>query len=116
MIVMKAMVIDTNPAYEDGTPNAICIFGHPEPRSESGRPKLMKIRYITVNNNEPMLFSNYLERHCKTLYLISVVYPLYVERVFSTNAAVFNHVLVCRHFLLYRGEVVSGNGIKHGIS
>ncbi len=54
MIVMKDIAIDTYPAYEDGTPNAVCITGHPDPRSESGSPRLMNIRYITAKSSEPM--------------------------------------------------------------
>ena len=52
MIVIKDIAIDTYPAYEDGTPKATCIVGHPEPRSESGNPRLINIRYITASNRE----------------------------------------------------------------
>ena len=40
MIVRKQIVIETNPAYEDGTPIVTCIDGHAEPRRESGSPRL----------------------------------------------------------------------------
>ena len=46
------MVIETYPAYEDGIPNSLCMTGHPEPISESGSPRLIKIRYITAISNE----------------------------------------------------------------
>lgn len=58
MIVIKDMVIDTYPAYDDGTLKATCIFGQPDPRSESGSPKLMKIRYITAKSNDPISSSS----------------------------------------------------------
>jgi hypothetical protein len=52
MIVMNDIAIDTYPAYEEGTPKAACITGHPEPSSESGSPRLTNIRYITASNRE----------------------------------------------------------------
>jgi hypothetical protein len=51
-IVMNDIDIDTYPAYEDGTPKAICMVGHPEPRRESGRPRLTNIRKITASSKE----------------------------------------------------------------
>ena len=54
MIVIKAMAIDTYPAYEDGTPIVVCITGQAEPSRESGSPRLTNARYITANNREPI--------------------------------------------------------------
>lgn len=52
IIVINDIVIETYPAYEDGTQKSICMVGQPEPNRESGSPKLMKIKYITATNNE----------------------------------------------------------------
>ena len=38
------MVMDTAPIAESGTPMSLCIMGHAEPSSESGKPKLMKAK------------------------------------------------------------------------
>ena len=54
MIVIKDMVIDTYPAYDEGTLKATCIFGQPDPRRESGSPRLMNTRYITAKSNDPI--------------------------------------------------------------
>ena len=50
-IVPPAMIIETIPAYETGTPNSTCMIGHAEPSNESGRPKLMKLRYIMASKS-----------------------------------------------------------------
>jgi hypothetical protein len=42
-----------------GTPNSECIIGHPAPRSESGRPRLTKERYINDNKSEYIYFFLY---------------------------------------------------------
>ena len=52
MIVINDILIETYPAYDDGTPKYTCMVGHPEPSSESWSPRLMKIRYITAISNE----------------------------------------------------------------
>jgi hypothetical protein len=52
MIVINDILIETYPAYDDGTPKYTCMVGHPEPSSESGSPRLMKIRYIPAISNE----------------------------------------------------------------
>ena len=44
IIVIKAMAIDTYPAYEDGTPIVVCIIGQAEPSRESGSPRLTNAR------------------------------------------------------------------------
>ena len=54
MIVMNDIAIDTYPAYDEGTPKSVCIVGQPEPRSESGRPRLINARYITARRSEPI--------------------------------------------------------------
>ncbi len=55
MIVMKDMVMDTYPAYDEGTLKASCIFGQPDPRRESGSPRLINIKYITAKSKEPII-------------------------------------------------------------
>ena len=40
--VPLAMIIVTMPAKPTGTSRLSCMTGHPAPRSESGRPRLMK--------------------------------------------------------------------------
>jgi len=50
MIVIKDMDINTYPAQDEGTLNSTCISGHPEPSKESGSPRLIYIRYMTVTN------------------------------------------------------------------
>jgi hypothetical protein len=59
IIVINDIVIETYPAYDDGTPKYTCMVGQPEPSSESGRPRLIKIRYITAISNEPIFFTPY---------------------------------------------------------
>ena len=65
MIVINDIVIETYPAYDDGTPKYTCMVGQPEPSSESGSPRLMKIRYITAISNEPIFL----------LHIIIYLYP-----------------------------------------
>ena len=57
MMVMKDMVNDTYPAYDEGTPNVPCMLGQPDPKRESGKPKLINIRYITATSNDAMFRS-----------------------------------------------------------
>ena len=57
MIVINDIAIDTYPAYDEGTPKSFCIVGQPEPRSESGRPRLINARYIIARRSDPILFS-----------------------------------------------------------
>ena len=56
IIVMKHMVIETYPAYEERTANSLCMTGQPDPISESGRPRLINIRYITAISKEAICF------------------------------------------------------------
>lgn len=41
-IVPPDMTMDTMPIKAIGTPSCACITGQPDPRSESGNPRLMK--------------------------------------------------------------------------
>ena len=41
-IVPPDMAMDTMPIYDIGTPSSRCMTGQPEPRSESGSPRLIK--------------------------------------------------------------------------
>ena len=76
IIVINDIAIETYPAYDDGTPNATCIVGQPEPRSESGSPRLINIRYITASNREYMVYSPPLH-----LYrIISSISCLHIEQ------------------------------------
>ena len=43
-IVPPDITIDTMPIYDTGTPSSRCMTGQPEPRSESGSPRLIKAR------------------------------------------------------------------------
>ena len=43
-MVPAAMIMDTTPAQEIGTPNSRCMTGHADPNRESGRPRLMNAR------------------------------------------------------------------------
>ena len=62
IIVMKDMDMETYPANDEGTPKSFCIVGQPEPRSESGRPRLMNARYITPRRSAVIFYlvCNYL--------------------------------------------------------
>ena len=51
IIVPPEIIMETKPMYESGTPKSTRMVGHAEPSSESGRPKLMKARYITARSN-----------------------------------------------------------------
>ena len=42
IIVPPEIIIVIMPIKETGTPNSRCITGHPDPRSESGKPRLIK--------------------------------------------------------------------------
>ena len=57
IIVMNDMVMETYPAYDEGTPRSVCIAGQPDPSSESGSPRLMNARYITASRSEPIMIS-----------------------------------------------------------
>ena len=52
MIVIRLVVIETYPAYDDGTPIDICIVGHAEPSRESGKPRLMNDKYMIAISND----------------------------------------------------------------
>lgn len=41
-IVPPDITIETMPMKETGTPSSVCMTGQPEPKSESGSPRLMK--------------------------------------------------------------------------
>ena len=69
MIVINDMAIETYPAQDDGTPKSFCITGQPEPRSESGNPRLTNARYMTANSNEPMLYASRLFHSDKAVIL-----------------------------------------------
>ena len=49
-IVPSAMIMEMMPAYESGTPNSVFIVGQAEPSRESGRPRLIKARYMIVRS------------------------------------------------------------------
>ena len=42
--VMQEIVMETNPAYDEGTLKQTCMVGQPDPNRESGSPRLIKIR------------------------------------------------------------------------
>ena len=42
--VPTAMIMDTMPAYDSGTPNSGCIVGQAAPSSASGNPRLINAR------------------------------------------------------------------------
>ena len=48
-MVPTAMIMETPPAKESGTPNSPYTVGQAEPSSESGSPRLIKDRYITAS-------------------------------------------------------------------
>ena len=73
IIVINEIAIDTYPAQEDGTENAACIAGQPEPRSESGNPRLINIKQITAISNEYIFFSSHFTFSIR-LYLFFPVY------------------------------------------
>lgn len=52
MIVIRHIVIETYPANDDGTSKDACIVGHAEPRSESGKPRLMNDKYMITMSKE----------------------------------------------------------------
>ena len=52
MIVIRHIVIETYPAKDDGTPKDVCIVGHAEPRSESGKPRLMNDKYMIAMSKD----------------------------------------------------------------
>ena len=53
-MVLAAMIMEIRPAAERGTPRSACMTGQPEPRRESGSPKLIKARYIMARSSEIM--------------------------------------------------------------
>jgi hypothetical protein len=56
--VPPATIIEIIPAYEMATDKSLYIAGQAEPSSESGKPRLMKERYIIiskVNNCIPLV-------------------------------------------------------------
>ncbi len=44
MMVQPDIIIVMIPIQESATPNSACIIGHAEPRSESGKPKLINAK------------------------------------------------------------------------
>jgi hypothetical protein len=55
MIVLAQVSIDIVPTKDIGTLISVCTTGHIDPKSESGKPKLTKQIYISVNNKLPIL-------------------------------------------------------------
>ena len=55
MIVPTQVSIDIVPANDMGTLISVCSAGHIDPKSESGKPKLTKQIYMSVNNRLPIL-------------------------------------------------------------
>lgn len=51
IIVPIEIIIEIMPANEIGTLSSEYIVGHAEPRSESGKPRLIKDKYITANSS-----------------------------------------------------------------
>ena len=49
MIVPRLIVIAIQPAVGTGAPSSALIAGQALPRSESGRPRLIKARYIIIS-------------------------------------------------------------------
>ena len=56
-IVPPEIIIVTIPIYDVATPISACITGQPDPKSESGSPKLMNARYISASKKEYKFFS-----------------------------------------------------------
>jgi hypothetical protein len=57
IIVPPEMIIDIMPIYDIGMSNPECIAGHAAPSSESGRPRLIKAKYIIAKSKRYIFFS-----------------------------------------------------------
>ena len=55
VIVPAQVSIDIVPANDTGTLISVCSTGHIDPKRESGKPKLIKQIYMSVNNRLPIL-------------------------------------------------------------
>ena len=55
MIVPTQVSIDIVPTKDTGALISVCTTGHIDPKSESGKPKLTKQIYMSVNNRIPIL-------------------------------------------------------------
>jgi hypothetical protein len=55
MIVPAQVSIDIVPTKDTGALISVCTTGHIDPKSESGKPKLIKQIYMSVNNRLPIL-------------------------------------------------------------
>ena len=55
VIVPAQVSIDIVPTKDTGALISVCTTGHIDPKSESGKPKLIKQIYMSVNNRLPIL-------------------------------------------------------------
>ena len=108
MIVMNEIVMETYPAYDDGTPNTTCILGHPEPNSESGSPRLIKIKYITAKSKDPILFLLTFYENTAAFFRMSIcaqiqssvvlpLFLLYMSQVFLSHVPFKRSARICQH-------------------
>jgi hypothetical protein len=57
IIVPPQISIDIIPALEVPTDKSDCITGQAAPRRESGKPRLMKAKYIIIKSSVIIIFS-----------------------------------------------------------